>query len=248
MSVLCETPRRLRLRFAFCKSRFSIRPIAIRNLAMDLNISGLFLKRYNIDQLHSQDALLIHGRLVPLHPKPVSHPEVPVGQAVVLRDVVVPPLAAAFVPLRVLEVSSGAMPAGDGLVRGGRGYVSTFDYTHEDNGEGTGFVPAVSALVRTDQDGCCTSSVVNAADQPLTLAAGSPFGSYHTVMVDRTEKATAPWRICMMREEEDGNSEGRRGECGNSSEGRGEERHYFPSYFRCCLFPRPSDAAPRLDD
>ena len=64
--ALGETKKPLTLQFEGCDKIFQVRPVVLENLSMDLNISGPFLRRNGIDQIHSKDALLIDGQLIPL--------------------------------------------------------------------------------------------------------------------------------------------------------------------------------------
>ena len=52
-------------------------PIVIDKLAMDVNISGPWLKSHNWDQIHSKNALEINGRLVMLYHKTQKRKEEP---------------------------------------------------------------------------------------------------------------------------------------------------------------------------
>ena len=43
-----------------------IRPVVIEGLSMGLNISGPYLAKRGIDQIHSKNSLLLDGKLLPL--------------------------------------------------------------------------------------------------------------------------------------------------------------------------------------
>ena len=72
--ILGEVPRAIKLQVRGTGSTFSFRPIVIDHLAMDVNLSGPWLKQNRWDQIHSSDSLSIQGRLVRLHRRAVKEP------------------------------------------------------------------------------------------------------------------------------------------------------------------------------
>ena len=67
LEVLGQVKRKIPLRFVDSKQVFWIRPLIIKGLSMPFNIALPFLRKYKIDQLHSQDSLLLGGNeMVPL--------------------------------------------------------------------------------------------------------------------------------------------------------------------------------------
>ena len=71
MQVLGETKTRLQLRLGGLRTIFKIRPLVIEKLHTDLNISGPFLAKHGIDQLHSRGYLTYNQQVVRLYP--LSH-------------------------------------------------------------------------------------------------------------------------------------------------------------------------------
>lgn len=68
LQVLGETQEEVDLAIpAAGDLRYRTRPVVIKGLAMDFNISGPFMQRHHWDQLHSQSCLSINGKKVPLH-------------------------------------------------------------------------------------------------------------------------------------------------------------------------------------
>ena len=66
LNVLGRTKKPLILRFGGVPKNYMTTPVVIKGLSMDVNISGPFLCEHQIDQLHSQSALRVNGRVVKL--------------------------------------------------------------------------------------------------------------------------------------------------------------------------------------
>ena len=98
LEVLGEAPP-LTLRFPKVKNTFSTRPVVLKGLSHDVNISGPFLHRHRIDQIHSNGCLYIEGVKVPMTSRHAPHcnalkPAATVQEPAVLslrHDVIVPP-------------------------------------------------------------------------------------------------------------------------------------------------------------
>ena len=67
LNVLGETRHFMHLSFPPLSTKFKVKPAVVANLSMNINIAGTFLKRHNIDQLHSEDCLRIQTHKIPLH-------------------------------------------------------------------------------------------------------------------------------------------------------------------------------------
>jgi hypothetical protein len=66
MKVVGELKTPIHLRFGGCATLFKCCPVVLEGLSMPFNVSGLFLTQFRIDQLHSEGALLVQGRRIPL--------------------------------------------------------------------------------------------------------------------------------------------------------------------------------------
>ena len=67
LEVLGRVKKKIPLRFVDSKQVYYIRPLVIKGLSMPFNIALPFLRKYKIDQLHSQDSLQLGGKeIVPL--------------------------------------------------------------------------------------------------------------------------------------------------------------------------------------
>ena len=82
LTVVGELKQELSFDIGSINTQCRERPIVVRNMAMDFNLSGPFMKRHQIDMLHSMDAISIQGHIVPLLPRPraafqTRYPKVP---------------------------------------------------------------------------------------------------------------------------------------------------------------------------
>ena len=67
LEVLGRVKKKIPLRFEKSKQIYYIRPLVIKGLSMPFNIALPFLRKYKIDQLHSQDSLQLGGHeIIPL--------------------------------------------------------------------------------------------------------------------------------------------------------------------------------------
>ena len=71
---VCKTP--LHLHFLDSKLHFKIKPLVIKGFSMDFNISGPFLAKHKINQLHSRGVLQKGTSLIKLTNKPRFGPDV----------------------------------------------------------------------------------------------------------------------------------------------------------------------------
>jgi hypothetical protein len=66
LEIMGELKQRIYLQLGGCETRFRCRPVVVRGLTHDLNLSGPFLRQNKIGQIHSRDAIKINGHEVPL--------------------------------------------------------------------------------------------------------------------------------------------------------------------------------------
>jgi hypothetical protein len=59
LKVLGELKNPIHLGFGGCATRFKCGPVVLEGLSMPFNLSGPFLAKFGIDQLHSEGALLV---------------------------------------------------------------------------------------------------------------------------------------------------------------------------------------------
>ena len=118
LTVLGETPTHVHISFSNCPLRFKVRPIVLASLSMPVNISGPFLKRHNIDQLHSQNCLPIQNYSVPLlHDLSDPFTTEPTNSNIYLsQSITVPPCSYLLAPAVVSAIRDGYMPKSGGGV------------------------------------------------------------------------------------------------------------------------------------
>ena len=174
LQVLGKPKRKLRLQLGMLPTKFSCKPFIIKGLSMAFNLSGPFMKKHHIDQLHSQQAIRIQRKHIPLtmakdhNDKEVMAKIEPVESAVyVARNITVPKGTAAFVPVRVPAVASGQVSPGEGLLEAQAHFVSHTDVN-----------PALSVLDCVDPHGIAAVSVMNTSDEDITIQEGQRYGTF----------------------------------------------------------------------
>ena len=168
LEVMGETRRKLQLRLGGLTQHLCIRPVVVRGLAMDMNLSGPLLKLHRIDQLHSRGCLRFQGQDLPLltagdlraDRRPVCGSPVYVAQATTIA-----PMTWAPVQLRAPAVEKRTMPAGDAILQGCAEFMSRTD-TH----------PWMGALVRCDADGALIGGVFNSRPETIRIKEGLRYG------------------------------------------------------------------------
>ncbi len=190
LTVLGETKQPLKLQFGDLPVRFSFRPVVLRDLTMPCNISGPFLRRHNIDQLHSKNAIRVQSQLIPLckdlESPSLSSIEAPFVNAYAAATVQVPPFSHAVLSLQLPQIAAGHMPPGDGLLEGEAAF-----------GTVTGCVPTLAALVSADKAGRTETLVVNPFSEPAVIKEGVKFGTFRKAC-HQGEDTERPWRIAVV--------------------------------------------------
>jgi hypothetical protein len=92
LNVLGELKTPIHLQFGGCATRFKCRPVVLEGLSMPFNISGPFLAQFGIDQLHSEGALLVQGKKIPMVAllNPLADVEQTVSNIYIMEKVTVP--------------------------------------------------------------------------------------------------------------------------------------------------------------
>ena len=177
---------------------FKCRPAIIRDLGMDLNISGPFLKHFNIDQLHSKNCLqLPNGIRVPLTSVPSTQPKRHHEQAefvaLITKNVTVPPLSISHVKIHLpnLPVSNNTI---DGIIEGNQQIIDQ-----------TGLIPW-SAAVITAKSKDTRAGLINTTHRPLRIKAGQRYGSFTRICTVEEQDIT-PWRIACVSVNQDQDEE-----------------------------------------
>lgn len=184
LAVLGTPPQSLSLRVDRGGCRYDFLPVVVDGLAMDLNISGPWMKANGWDQIHSRDCLLINGLDVPLTQRDTTEVTAPI--LFLAEAVTIPPLTVAIVALHAPDVASSGLPAGDGLLSG-----------HPQVGASSATVPCHSLLVRCPASGDLEGPLLNSSAFHINLPKGTPYGSFTRLCSPHTWDQT-PWRICIL--------------------------------------------------
>ena len=174
LKVMGRPKRKLHLRLGQLATKFTDKPIIIDGLSMAFNLSGPFMRKHHIDQLHSKQAIMVQGKLLPLtiaknknnyqELAKVEPTEVPVY---VNETTTIPAHAARFVTVRVPAAVSGRMKPGNGIVEAQAHFV-----------ERTDLHPALAVLGKVDKNGCATVSVLNTTEEAITIREGQKYGVF----------------------------------------------------------------------
>ena len=171
LKVLGELKKAIYINIGGLQTRFKTRPVVIEDLSMAANISGPFLKRHGMDQIHSEDCLRINGHDVPLFSTPnrdrAEKAEVVTSAVYLQGKATIPARGVAYVQLRVPAVEKGIMTAGPGLVEGSEIFMKRTD-AH----------PWTGTLATCDKDGNLIAGVMNTLDEEIEIAAGTKYGDF----------------------------------------------------------------------
>jgi hypothetical protein len=169
LEIMGELKKRIYLQLGGCETRFSCRPVVVRGLTHDLNLSGPFLRQNEIDQIHSRDSLLINGHEVPLltaRGRPaVPRAEVSSAPAYFAKKTILAPNSITMCSLRVPEIIRGIMPPGTASVDGSNQFMQTLN-CH----------PWLMVIVDVKEDGLIKAGVMNTLDQLVTIQSGQQYG------------------------------------------------------------------------
>ena len=173
LHVLGRPRRKIAMRLGGLGVKFKIRPLVIKGLSMEFNLAGPFLAKHQIDQLHSENALKVQGRIIPLSKEPSDQhgvhglrAEAPQNlNTYVARTTRVAAMSAAFIPLRLPDVEAGRASPGTGIVQAQNHFMERTD-TH----------PLMATLVEVKENGRTWTSVVNSTDEAVTIPEGVRFG------------------------------------------------------------------------
>ncbi len=184
LKVMGEPRRTLHLRLQETATRYVFRPVVVKGLSMDVNLSGPWLKANRWDHIYSRDCLRIQGKDVPLR-QPGE--EVQVVSDLYLRNAVVAKAnALTLVDLVAPAIKGGNMPCGDGIIRGSRHFMDKTDLH-----------PGLNAIGTCDHDGNVRAAVLNTLDTDVTIRKGMSYGTF-SLTCTPVEWDSAPQRICVM--------------------------------------------------
>jgi len=175
------------------KAKFKIQPTVLEGLAMRLNLSGPFLKKHNIDQLHSQDCVQIGEEKFPLLAAMREEEEVAIGHPLyILQDTDLTPMSVNWV-----STIGPSLPEGeeiDGIVLGDEELQNDFN-VH----------PWTRAAVTGKADRTVRVGVMNTLGHTVRLKAGAVYGMFQPI-----QTPAYPYGICVLNPKEDRKEDGTR--------------------------------------
>ena len=189
LDIIGEPFNYLTLTFSPLLTKFKVKPVVVRNLSMNINISGPFLRRHHIDQLHSKDCLKVQGHTVPLYASlpHITSTEKLLSNIILSKRVVIPPNSWTHCLAYVQEICEGHMPIQDGAVIGSIDFMSKFD-CH----------PWINAIVRPNDDGIIHVGIMNTQAHPIEIQANTLYGQYR-LLCNSNQKDRFPWRVSLIQ-------------------------------------------------
>ena len=179
LSVLGELKRPIHVTLGKTLTRYKLRPVVVRDLSHDLNLSGPFLQRHGIWQ-NPGESLLVNGQQIPLFTADgvakIPRGEVSISNLYVARKVTVPPMAEACTVLHAPEVKAGYMPHGDVLIEGSNEFQNK-----------TKLSPWLNAVTKCHRSGLILAKVMNTTEEPIVVQAGVGYGKATLVSWDGEE-------------------------------------------------------------
>ena len=170
--VLGKLKKPLTIRFAGTNQELRTRPLVCPELAMEFNLSGAFMVRNKIDQLHSNQSLKIGGKMVPLVAslgKPME--TLDHGSAYLQAGVELQPQSWTKVPVRLPTVELGYANPGDVLMEG--------QLQREDQA----VLSAPFAITKTNEDGVAWVAPLNLTEDKVQLKQGQKWGTWKCLPV-----------------------------------------------------------------
>ena len=188
LHVLGELPTNIFLLFQNCPVKFRCKPAVIRDLAMSINISGPFLKRHNLNQMHSLNCLQYFDYQIPLlssAPDCRSF-EHTVSDVYVLTPTTIPPCSIAMLSAEIVGIRDGHMPSAAGCVTGDLTFMQLTD-SH----------PWINAIVTPETNGTVKVGVLNTLGVPIHIKKNCKYGTF-ALTCPPQDQDRYPWRIATM--------------------------------------------------
>jgi hypothetical protein len=147
-------------------------------------ISGQF----GIDQLHSEGALLVQGKKIPL--LALLNPAVKVVQAVsnlyLIEKVTVPAFSETTFTVRASAVQSGNMSSCDGIATGSVHFSDRHDLH-----------PYLNAFKKCDKSGRVKVGAMNTTADAIVIPVGTKYGSFSRI-IDIASHSEHPFRVAVI--------------------------------------------------
>jgi hypothetical protein len=131
---------------------------------MTFNLSGPFLAQFGIDQLHSEGALLVQVKRIPMVAllNPSADVEQTVSNLYVIEKVTVPAFSETKFVVRASAVEGGTMSSGDGIA--------------------TGSIPFLNVVTKCDKDGRVRVGVMNTTMEAIVIPVGTKYGNFSRIV------------------------------------------------------------------
>lgn len=171
MKVLGKLKKPLIIQLGNLPTKFKFDPYVIEDLHMPINISGSFMQKYNIDQLHSRNCIKVMKTEIPLFTtqncEKARRTEAIFSVATFKEDRVIKALHIATVKLEAEEVKKNNMPHGEGILTGSEEMMTT-----------TNLNPYICVLSQCSKDGEIIAQVMNTTPNDKQVYKGQPYGHF----------------------------------------------------------------------
>jgi hypothetical protein len=188
LKVVGELKTPIHLRFGGCATRFKCRPVVLEGLSMPFNVSGPFLAQFGIDQLHSEGALLVQGRKIPLVASLNSSFDVEqtVSNLYLIEKVTVPAFSETKFVVCASAVESGKMSSGNGNATGSVHFSDRHDLH-----------PFFNVVTKCDKNARVTVGVMNTITEAIVILVRTKYGSFSRI-VDVAHHSEHPFRVAVI--------------------------------------------------
>jgi transposase InsO family protein len=186
LEVLGCPKKPLSLRTTVSDTAWSFLPVIIEGFAMDINLSGPWMKKHQWDHIISRDCLRIQGKDVPLC-RPDSGEEAPGSLCYVSKETTAKANSFTYVPCHAPEVAAGRMPSGDAYLRGEEHFMGA-----------TSLHPGVNSIVCANSGGQFGAVVLNTFPKDIVIKKGQRYGTLVKTCNSIQQLKKFPWRICTL--------------------------------------------------
>jgi hypothetical protein len=188
LKVVGELKTPIHLQFGGCATRFKCRPVVLKGLSIPFNVSGSFLAQFGIDQLHSEGALLVQGRKIPLVAllNPLADLEQTVSNLYLIEKVIVPTFSETKFVVCASAVESGKMSSGDIIATGSVHFSDRHDLH-----------PFLYVVTKCYKNGQVRVGVVNTTMEAIVIPVGTKYGSFSRI-VDIAHHSEYPFCVAVI--------------------------------------------------
>ena len=195
LEVLGIVPRSLSVKLSGDTKALLFQPAVLRDLTMPVILSGPFLKRHQINQIHTQNCLSINGRRFPLKAKSddLASPFLPEKEGTTVkvhRRTSIPAFSIGQLSLVIPRSARRTFAQGDCVL-----------FPDPDFARTTRAVPPTCALVAPDEAGLLHVQVMNTYDHPITIPNQHDYGVLRLACASQ-DQARLPWRVAVMAKED----------------------------------------------